>query len=53
MPELASAKFTNLFATPLMAHVWSDAASLNDELRGRILAHERGVTGEHKTNVGG
>ena len=53
MPELASAKFTNLFATPLMAHVWSDAASLNDELRGRILTHERSGTGEHKTNVGG
>ncbi len=53
MPELAHAKFTNLFATPLMAHVWNDADELNGELRERILEHERTSTGEHKTNVGG
>jgi len=53
MPELTDAKFTNLFATPLMAHVWSDAAELNEALRDRILAHEQASTGEHKTNIGG
>ncbi|HEV2099299.1 MAG TPA: putative 2OG-Fe(II) oxygenase [Stellaceae bacterium] len=53
MPELATAKITNLFATPLMAHVWSDAAKLNPELREHILAYERASTGEQKTNVGG
>lgn len=53
MNELAEIKFTNLFATPLVAHVWSDASELNDELRPRILAYERENSGQQKTNVGG
>ena len=53
MAELSGVKHTNLFATPLMSHVWADAAELNGELREQILAHERAATGEHKTNVGG
>lgn len=53
MPELASAKLTNLFATPLMVHVWSDGAELNNELRARILEHQRTSAGEQKTNIGG
>jgi uncharacterized protein (TIGR02466 family) len=51
--ELAQIKYTNVFATPLLAHVWSDAAVLNEELRSRILAYERDNPGESKTNVGG
>jgi len=53
MSELAKAKLTNLFATPLLAHLWSDAAELNDDLRTRILAYESDNPGERKTNVGG
>jgi uncharacterized protein (TIGR02466 family) len=53
MPELASAKIANLFATPLLAHVWSDGETVNADLRERILAHEQANPGEAKTNVGG
>lgn len=51
--ELAGARLTNLFATPLMVHVWSDAPALNDELRPLILAAAAAQPGERKTNVGG
>lgn len=51
--ELASAKTSNLFASPLMSHVWSDAAELNDALCERILAHEKVSRGVPYTNVGG
>ena len=37
MAELTNARYTNLFASPLMAHVWADAAELNGELVERIL----------------
>ncbi len=53
MTELAAIKHTNLFATPLLAHRWSDGPELNEELRERILAEEQGTAGESKTNVGG
>ncbi len=53
MPELERAKLTNLFSTPFMLHIWSDAADLNEALRTRILAHEQASAGENKTNVGG
>lgn len=53
MSEVAQVKFTNLFATPLLAHVWSDAATLNDELRTSVLAYERDNPGDRKSNVGG
>ncbi len=53
MPELTAAKLTNLFATPLMVHVWSDAAALNEELRARIFEHQKKSAGEQKTNIGG
>ena len=51
--ELNGIKHINLFATPLLVHVWSDAAELNAQLRERILAHERESQGEQKTNIGG
>ena len=53
MPELSQARFTNLFASPLMAHVWADAAELNGELEAAILIRQRTSAGEAKTNVGG
>src|SRR5579864_7888493 len=51
--ELTGARFTNLFATPLMAHVWTDAAELNSQLADHIFAHERQSSGVAKTNAGG
>jgi uncharacterized protein (TIGR02466 family) len=53
MAELASAKYANLFASPLLSHVWSDASELNEELCQRILAHEQKTSGVAHTNVGG
>lgn len=53
MSDLTAAKFTNLFAAPLVAHVWDDAEDLNDSLRASILAHATNSPGESKTNEGG
>lgn len=53
MPELEHAKLTNLFASPFMVHLWSDAAELNEALRTRVLAHQQASAGESKTNIGG
>ena len=53
MAELEKATFANLFASPMISHVWSDAAALNEELRTRILAHEKTTSGAAATNVGG
>ncbi len=53
MPDVRSARSTNLFASPLLAHVWDDGPALNDQLRERILAHKQANPGESKTNVGG
>ena len=53
MPELETAKLTNLFASPFMIHVWSDGAELNEALRARIFDHKQTSAGEDKTNVGG
>lgn len=53
MPEFSNLKHTNLFASPLLSHIWPDAAELNAELRERILAHASSGKGEQKTNVGG
>ena len=53
MPDFAKAKYANLFATPFMAHVWDDAAEINDELRECSFAHMSRHGGESKTNVGG
>ena len=51
MPELETAKLTNLFASPFMIHVWSDGAELNEALRARIFDHKQTSAGEDKTNV--
>ena len=53
MAELTGARFTNIFATPLIAHVWSDGAELNPQLADHIFAHERQSPGVTKTNAGG
>ena len=50
---LENARFAGLFATPLLSHVWADAAELNPLLRERILAHEARHPGRARTNMGG
>jgi uncharacterized protein (TIGR02466 family) len=53
MAELTSTNLNYLFPTPFLNYVWEDSAALNEELRRRILAHERANPGISKTNVGG
>ena len=53
MRELETARSANLFATPMLAHVWADGAELNGPLRDRILAHEQTRPSAELTNVGG
>jgi uncharacterized protein (TIGR02466 family) len=53
MRELEAARYSGLFASPLLAHVWSDGPELNAQLRERILEHARRHPGEELTNVGG
>jgi uncharacterized protein (TIGR02466 family) len=51
--ELTNANYTNLFTSPLLSHVWSDAAELRDELIQCILTREKTTAGVAHTNVGG
>jgi uncharacterized protein (TIGR02466 family) len=53
MRELEGARAGSLFASPLLAHVWSDGAALNAQLKGSILEHARRHPGKELTNVGG
>ncbi len=53
MAEAARTNYTNIFGSPLMAHHWPNAESLNEALRVSILEHEGSESGEAKTNVGG
>jgi uncharacterized protein (TIGR02466 family) len=53
MGELGKATSVNVFATPMLAHLWADAAELNGSLRDSILAHEQTHAGMVLTNVGG
>jgi len=53
LTESAQIKLSNIFATPLLVHRWSDGAEINRELVPSILAHERDNPGERKTNIGG
>jgi uncharacterized protein (TIGR02466 family) len=51
--ELAEARSGNLFASPLLSHIWADAAELNSPLRESILNQARLGPGSQLTNVGG
>jgi hypothetical protein len=53
MRDLNSARSANLFASPLLSHIWADAAELNPRLRADILKHEARHPGTTLTNVGG
>jgi hypothetical protein len=45
MRELERARSGNLFATPLLSHMWADGTELNPQLREIILEYERRHTG--------
>jgi hypothetical protein len=51
--EIEKARSGSLFASPLLSHVWSDAAELNPSLRDSILEQARRHPGEALTNYGG
>jgi hypothetical protein len=53
MRELEAARFGNLFATPVLSHVWADGTELNGQLRESILEQARRHPGDARTNVGG
>lgn len=53
MQEIDSARFGSFFASPLLEHMWADAAELNPLLRRSILEQERCDPGQERTNIGG
>ena len=53
MAEVAAARQNDLFPTPLLSHLWADAAALNAELTAAILAAAGAAGGEAKSNIGG
>jgi uncharacterized protein (TIGR02466 family) len=53
MPDFSATRFANVFATPLVTHVWEDGSELNALLRERILAHEAESPRIAKSNHGG
>jgi uncharacterized protein (TIGR02466 family) len=53
MPNFADAKYTGLFASPLLAYQWPEADEMNALLRSSILAQAARSPGDVKTNVGG
>jgi uncharacterized protein (TIGR02466 family) len=53
MRELETARFGNLFATPMLSHIWADSAELNAQLRDCILDQARRHPGAARTNMGG
>ena len=53
MRELERAQSANLFASPLLSHVWADGPELNALLRESILSHAQAHPGKKQTNIGG
>jgi hypothetical protein len=53
MWDIEKARWANLFASPMLAHVWADSVELNEQLKESILEHARRTTGKALTNVGG
>jgi hypothetical protein len=51
MRELEGPVPENLFATPILSHLWRDSTELNPQLRENILAYERQHPGRMRTNV--
>ena len=53
MRELREARYGRIFASPVLEHIWSDGAALNEQLRTSILEHARQHPVPEQTNVGG
>lgn len=53
MRALDAARSGSLFATPILTHIWADAAELNPQLTAAILAQASGTPGVALTNYGG
>jgi uncharacterized protein (TIGR02466 family) len=53
MDQLRNAQLGNFFSTPVLEHVWADAAQLNLALRASILDQARLCPGEQLSNAGG
>jgi uncharacterized protein (TIGR02466 family) len=53
MPDFSQTRYTSIFPTPLLQHVWDDGAELNAMLRQSILAQESASRGVQKSNEGG
>lgn len=53
MEDFSRTRYANVFATPLITHVWEDGPELNATLRASILAHEAKSPGVGKSNHGG
>jgi uncharacterized protein (TIGR02466 family) len=51
--ELDRAHAANLFGTPVLSHLWTDAGQLNPPLRAAILDHAARYPGDSRTNIGG
>jgi uncharacterized protein (TIGR02466 family) len=51
--ELERARFGDLFASPLLEHMWTDGPELNAQLSASILEHARRHPGKEQTNIGG
>jgi len=51
--SLSQVKYSSVFATPLLTHVWEQAPQWNPLLRERILAHEAQTHGVARSNDGG
>lgn len=53
--KLRDTRLAQFFATPFLSYLWPDCDELNQDLRRRILAHERDSAskGVSKSNVGG
>ena len=51
--EVEQARYGQVFATPVLEHVWSDGPELNGALRDSILAHAARSPGEARSNLGG
>lgn len=53
MSELDKAQYGSLFSSPVLTHLWSDGATLNEVLSQSILDHEQKNAGVELTNFGG
>ena len=51
--DFSKTQYMNIFATPLVVHIWEHGPELNEVLRDSILAHQAKSSGITKSNNGG